>query len=76
MKLGMMRLSQGGAEPQGSNECQTSVQESEETLLPREPRSPKGELPAEVENQWNVYLETRAMPQGWPDVLSRLLGPQ
>ena len=72
----MMRPMQGGAELQGSEERQASLQESEETLLPRGSRSPKNELPAEAESRRGEYLETRMMPQGWPDVLSRLLGLQ
>ena len=63
-------------ELQGSKERQTSLQESEETLLPREQRSPKSELPAEVESRQGEHPKTRTMPQGWPDALSRLLGLQ
>ena len=72
----MMRPLQGGAELQGSKERQASLQESEETLLPRESRSPKSELPAEAESRRGEHLETRTMPQGWPVAFSRLLGLQ
>ena len=74
MKLGMMRPWQGGAELQGSKERQTSLQESEETFLPREQRSPKSELPAEATSRRGEHPKTRTMPQGWPDASSRLLG--
>ena len=72
----MMRPWRGGAELQDSKECQTSRQESEEIFLPREQHGVKGELPAEAASQRGEYPRARIMPQGWPDVLSRLLGLQ
>ena len=72
----MMRLWRGGAELRDSKECQTSRQESEETFLPREQQGLRSELPAEAASQRGEHPRARIMPQGWPDVLSRLLGYQ
>ena len=71
-----MHPSRGGAELQGVEARQASPQESEEILLPRKPLSQKGNPPAEAENRQDEHLGIQTMPQGWPDVFSRLLGPQ